>query len=500
MTSIPVAPQGWRHWHLLLALTTLLLIGLKGWNQLGIPFPLDSDAYVFLPQAIHYRLDGHLINTVYSQTIGYSPEHDGRYIWHGYLFPLITAYLMPRADYPSAALVVFGYEVITLVTMAFALATLRPRDAVAAWTMVLPLFVCAAWLDIGRPEPLIFVWFSLGLLAFLHTRSTWHPWIVGLTLGLTSATSLVPGAFFGLFYAAYLALWKTRRDCIENGIKAAWTGVMVFALTLFIYPYTFLEWCHGTSLHATVCMLQHHLKITGFIYGWITNTVYPLALFWLGLFGAVLFFYASKIDWRRRGWRFGFVVFSLIILVAIVRTSGDERLYNIVCLGPLFLFATQAMLWSMAETWTAARRKTAALVLAIFALITMVPQLDYGLLRFQIHRGLDRAHAQVLVDKIMQDEPGAIDFSLGLVSLFNQPRGGGINSGFYLSVPELPSQAPIVLIQQINPYQVTPPIFSNYTLVQNYFTDYVPRFLGFRLAQSPRAYNFAVYKRNALTP
>lgn len=437
-----------------------------------------------------------MINTVYGATVDYSPQHDGRYIWHGFLFPLLTAYLMPRADYVSAAEVIFGYQTLALILLALALSTLRPRDTAAALSLATPILISAAWLEIGRPESLIFVFFSLGLLLFLHTRPFWHPWIAGTVLGIVAATSLVPAAFFGLFYVTRLALTKPWWRCVLEGAAVAFLALPIFAASFLIYPYTAIEWYRGTCLHASLCMVNHRLTFAGFIVGWIKDTGYPLAFFWLGLFVVVLFAYLRKIAWNCLGWRWGFAGLFVILAVLIIRTSGDERLYNIICLAPFFLFATQAMIWTLAEKWPGKARKTVSLAIVLSTLATLLPQLDLATLRFYVHRGQDREHAQALVDKIVREKPGPIDFSNSLFTLFPQPTGSGLWQKSYVGVSHLESTAPIVLIQQHSPYMPAPPTFDNYTLVENHFSNYTPSLFGLRLAHSTLGYNFAVYRRN----
>src|SRR4051812_4452053 len=81
-----------RWWPATVALWIFLLTVAMGcWSKVEITEPLDGDAIGFLPQMIHFKQDGRLVNELYTDVFPYAVADDGRYVWHGILFPLITA-------------------------------------------------------------------------------------------------------------------------------------------------------------------------------------------------------------------------------------------------------------------------------------------------------------------------------------------------------------------------------------------------------------------------
>ena len=130
-----------------------------------------------------------------------------------------------------------------------------------------------------------------------------------------------------------------------------------------------------------------------------------------------------------------------------------------------------------------------------FALVVTVPLLESSALRLYADRGLDRAEAIFLLNQIMDEEPGRIDFTPALFTLTSHPRGTCLTEDDFLPDGSIRSQAELVLVQQIRPHKSLPPEFRNYTLIRNYFGSYRPGYGSIRFAESPRVYNFAVYRR-----
>ena len=204
----------WRY--LLLALVTVGAIALKGWCELGLPFPPEDDAYRFLPQILHVREDGQAINPICAHPSG------------SYVFTHLTAALIPQPDYLSLALVLFGYQAVALIALALALVRLRPPDFSTAVAFAALILIATSVLSFGRSETLAQMWSALGLLAFVYARGRGRCVVVAVTLVLVFPTSWIAGILLGMAVAAYYFL---RSPLPMTGVGSAMAfNLLGFAL------------------------------------------------------------------------------------------------------------------------------------------------------------------------------------------------------------------------------------------------------------------------------
>jgi len=373
---------------------------------------------------------------------------------------------------------------------------MRPSDGSAAVGMASSLLVCAAWSSPGRPELLVSLWVALGLVVWLNTSARWQFFIAGAVIGLTACTSPIAGLLLGFLYAIYGQMSGDWKAGLLSVLAAGMIAAIVFIIPFSLYPYTLSEWISGVLGNGASTVVYRAVGPREFIQGWLLNSVSPLGLFWIGLCTCLFLLKAWKVFSGRRSWALAwFILFTSGLFFIVVRTAPDVRIYNLAALIPLFLFLSQFMLWPMTQTWSLGKRRLLAAVLLGMALLTALPLFCNCLLRFYADEGLDRSQAKVLVQEILQKNR-RVDFSLGLFTLTEAPQGTALMPHDYLDRDTIDSTADIVLLQQINPYKATPPQYTNYTLVQNYFTSNSPKFCGVILAKSPRVYNFAIYKRN----
>ncbi len=492
-------------WPWLVGTWTLFLIALSGWLSVGFPHPTDGDSSWYLPPMLHYHQSGQLINPYFG--VNYTQAEDGRFTWHGFLFPMVGSLLMPWPSYIGVSWAQFFMQAISLVFGGILLIRQRVLEWSSGLARLMMLAVLGASLQsfAGRPDLLVCLWAMLGTLLYCSFPQPSAKMIVaGSTIGLVAATSPLPALFLSLLFLGTVSVEFPWREAFFRSAKTGAIALLVFAATFLIYPYDFSQWIAGVLTQAHASEGARHLGFTGFLAAWLADDFggsQPLALFWCAppVILACYYLLTGQVQWLP-----GLIFSMLAILILIVLIAPDVRKYNVTCLLPVFFipwlkwlqdqsphqpkgFPPQALSW----------------IVIAAALITFLPIVREALIRPHVAKGMSRVEAIKLIAELRQTHP-RVDVTNGLFSLFENPDDLRIvrfegKEVILISYPgkgnsQIPGET--LIVQQINPFRPVPPEIPHYRLVKSYFGDFSRwRIAGLKLANSPRGYNFAVYER-----
>lgn len=230
-----------------------LFFAAVGFSAFAADELLGADAIVFLPQTVPYREQGELINPVWPPAAKLDPTGAGRMTYHGFLFPMLLGQMMGRSDYAALSTTLAALYVAAAVLYCVLLGRLSRR-----WTggvlhrqllvTALVAFACASYLrgGVGRPETLAAIILMGTVLALSHVAETWHGRLAGIGIGLVTAVDPIIGVFGGLVFAGY-ATWRHAfpRAALEI-VGTAGVALIVFAVCIAWYPYSFADWLYGT--------------------------------------------------------------------------------------------------------------------------------------------------------------------------------------------------------------------------------------------------------------
>jgi len=128
----------------------------------------DGDSQCFLPIAISFSHGDGLVNPIWRPAKAYDESHPERLTWHGFLYPMLLAWLTPSSTYIGIRKVVAGIWVLTLLLSSFAVyqeaSRFKPADWKRCGLVLAAVLGTAGFLpDGGRPELLVTLLLAAGL-------------------------------------------------------------------------------------------------------------------------------------------------------------------------------------------------------------------------------------------------------------------------------------------------------------------------------------------------
>lgn len=459
-------------------------------------FPLDGDAISFVPAAESYAKGWGLVNRLYDVTFAYSPANDGRFIWHGFLTPMVLGALAFPADYQGVCHAMAFVALAALLLWAIAAARLLLQAEAPLWQRFLFVFSGSAAVggfvfNNGRPEPLATLWVSAGCVVIAYTKQgPIRDCLIGCALGLIALTSPASGVFCALGYGIFAALTIPPARWISAAFTTGLVGMAAMVACFAVYPYGINEWIGGLRSHAAAVVLEY----TGsrYIYYWFV--AFPM----LGGIATLCLLASLHYIIKDRGSlsRFVALTFLLLALFFCWRIAPDGRNYNVVALmaaGILALFC------ALAARNAFALRPKIAVACSVAAAVT-VSLGGTELLRAVAISAISHAHVtrMELQARISQiPDSGDVTVTAGLFTALpsNSLAKTVINTRIMEKEP-VPVETEWLFVQQINPARRVPPELDGYELVENRFTTEKPSLFGVSIAQTPRGYHYALYRRS----
>lgn len=500
------------------ALTVVLLLCFA---YHGYPVPVE-DPDVFSIPAVNYAQGEGLTNETWfgEYTI---LKADGKYVHHGFLYPVLLGAVMKSLHLTSAAiptilplLAVF----MTLFSAGLFYRECRRSEGRFGW---LDTAVClsAVWAQDalmltkeGRPELLalpIVTAAAWGALRFPRFDAI----IAALGIALAAATSPFAGLHFGLICTVYTLLKSETQRPIAKALVTLGLSLLFFRLSFaLLYPHPFSLWLQGTlvllanSAQIDVSAppfsswiqgpLLHGEAGTGFVrhftfYDYVKGLllspgdpgfVLPL-LFTLWAFRGALQTAKQKVG-KLRFWLAAGVSAILLLSIAHFSISDPYKHYN------LLPFITLMVLAILAYGRSSAGRLYEKLAGLGFAAMSL------GLLRtailFSIYlsSGMSLRDARQSLSQTGFDKDGLTGIDVHVLCLTDNLKSLRIlctadpNAGMW-------SYHALVKCQQ-NSGMLQPPEYAGFELIADHFRREPPRFLGIRVGNTIPGYAFAVYR------
>ncbi len=454
---------------------------------------LDGDAEYFLPQIISYTNGHGLINEYYQTAYNYSPHHDGRFIWHGFLFQVLLSDVFHTSTYTQIA---FAYSILNILCLILTAAiihihTKKNSLLISSLLLVLMLMTEGGFLIglQGRSETLSILLILIGILVLQLKNSYQKNLLVGIIVGLLTVTSPLNAFFVALALSIYLPLQLGFSKSLVSAIvfSAIGLGLSVF-LAFQIYPYQFSEWITGIGTHTktlktfgTISSWRHWLLFSGhffmgaivlltFIISFILLNSIKLNLLLKNVFrlGIVLVFFALIYYTTISGWYVSAGLVPLFLLIILSLPSLNQLQPH-----PKYLFIT---------------------VLAVFGISTIDPLL-IGIARLGKWNGPSLEQSQRNLKSDLPQLSG-IAFSAGLFVLIDNMKNNRVLLyEEYAFSKTIKSDLEYFIIQQNHSASDQPGVYENYELYIDRFAK-IKKMNG-RLGQwfQPAGFGYAIYRK-----
>lgn len=472
-------------WSTAISLCALfILAGFSSFDPPGI----DSNG--FAPAAISYKHGDGLVNPIYQRA--FDVDAGARFVYHGPLYPLALAWLMPRADASSAILVTRLYNAIGFLLASLFLYFVAFREESSFWTWLVAwtaLFALATvmWTDL-RPESLSSMFISSGILILYLVKSLpLRCILVGLCLGLIAITQptifLIANSLLLIYWAWLCDLRRILTNYSIVVITAVGVCVIFFAL---FYPFSFTEWLTGMWIHAL--MVNGHIDLSLIIPKLILTPITPGAGLVLayGLLAGGIYVFNHKADIANIP-MFAVGAVSLMFLLCFFALSTASHSYVLSGVWPLVIagivyFTTEGRRWS------------------VIVSLLLVGVLSLGILRqaveFRLYakNGMSLADARNRFAAFASNHRGVYATSDAMWAL-SENYGQMIHAVVGPNDDTLHKRPDFFVMQQYHRATLTPPDIAGWELVENNFISTAPSVLRVRIGNTPPGYQYAIYKR-----
>lgn len=470
------------------------IFALMSWHHYPM---LDGDPVAFLPYAINYAKEGFLYNPLWSSPRVVDPENPTILTWHGFLYPMTLGWLMPANSYSGIRSVITLLWSSSLILFAFVIYQfLKTKDYDKTWHLVLAIGALLGTSGLmpngGRPELLVAFFVIVSIAGLICTEIKWHSLVLGVTVGLISATSPVSA----LLYAPIVGIYACTRMPFQKAamflvLSALAAGVALCILLIF-YPFSFEYWLEGMRLHSQSVVLSDWSG------GWreairVQPSIIPLLI--LLFLSLVLGVYVIL---KRRSniefWQ-GALFFAAILVGGVYYfwLRAEDRSYNVFAFNQIIiLWVFCSSIWIL-ETSQNKSNWNKTLVHTVLCVCFLIASVDFIrrilVLPFFFQHGLKYNEARHSLQEmvLMYDD---IEISSGLFTLTEEYSHTQVSNSRHTS------KSKYFMRQQTYTGDVIPAEIQGYKLIKNNFSPVVPNYFGIKIASSCGAYNYALYRRN----
>jgi hypothetical protein len=449
----------------------------------------DGDSECFLPVAISLSHGDGLVNPIWRPMNVYDESHPERLTWHGFLYPMLLAWLTPSPTYIGIRKVVSGIWILTLLLSSFAIYKKVSRPEPLDWKhgcllLASSLGIAGLLSDGGRPELLVSLFLAAGLALAAVAPSRSHWLIFGSLLGLMMATSPVP-AFLGILVLGVYACARLRVfEAIRFLLGTYSVGLAVFLLCFAMYPFSLKAWLIGMALHSKHAVIW----IEGGLLHKMGEGPILLLFYSLLIIGCIAGLIACVKYWRCVGWRSGFIIFLGLLIGATyyfaIRSPG--RSYNMMTFSPVIIFLLVTFYEQTAKNTQIKQSNS-----IYFAILFVCALCSLGFVRqaavfpYFIKNGVSYSSAKEELNRLI-DSGESVGVTSGLFSLTE-----AIDR---IRIFQTEPDGTYLFVQQVNHGQLLPPKIPGYTMVKNTFSEVRPTLFGIKIANTCSGYNFAIYR------
>ena len=456
---------------------TVLFAGLASLKTWPV---LDGDAPAYFSPAVEFSQGRALTNPTWLPPLDESIDGPGgrRYIYHGFVYPLLIGWLGRFAGGGAAACVAWMHFFNVIAALSCAVGVLgfcRTQDGFRKiLSFMLPLFffaLCEAYA--GRPEPAVFLLMGLGLIAVQNLRGTLLSCALSFLCGLVFLASPAIGVLILLPWLAFRISRKEKISLTEIAFSVS-AVLAALALCFSFYPYSPTEWLQGVWRHSRINLALPQGQ--GFLQTWISRAQTPLLIFTFGI-TALLALRCVLQGIRNQTiaarYNFAALLFFFLFGVGKVAFFKTEASYNAVVWIPLFL----AVLLS-------GEIKKASRIAPLFALALPILGLARSSLVLIQQFKAEAVLFQEVQEVILAKEKDGIQISPGLFLAAPDPR--------QVSFGEM--ETPWRMEQQTNRGVSQPPEIPGYRLVKNRFGSPI-RILSLPISRAPGGWEYSLYQR-----
>jgi hypothetical protein len=476
-----------------------------------------GDSLCFLPVSLFEARFGQMVNPYFH--VGDTLSHE-RFLWHGWAQPMLLARLSPAPSYSGIGV---AWALLVGLQLACVLALLQ-RLAVTRTITCLGLVLCFVEFDLSggaRPELL-----GALVVAIAAWRAVGRSPTVGLAvepgalLGVLAVTqptgALTAATLLGAYWAhASLSVRQWWPESVMTGTTAL--GITIL-LTVWLYPFAIGDWLNGLLQQGRIRAQLGPAPAWPFFLspGLLPRTLWLIA----GAFGIASLATAA---WRSAGLPRLFVVLAALSLFALIHAglAYPQHRYNLDMFLPV-LGAFACMAWQRRVNQSGVAAPWLGCVAILMLVATSIP---LGKSLIEISAAAQRAdwvRHQEIVARIhaLQMEVGiervAIghNFEVAIDDLDTARRAifvanGSLQRGLFADYDE--SKVPprliraaidrrfdVIVLEQAFTGLREPPDIADFHLVENRFST-PAMILGYAVGRTPKAYNYAVYRRTQST-
>jgi hypothetical protein len=454
----------------------------------GIPI-LDGDADFFSP-CIFDLATGRGFVHPFVFVIPNNP--DRLCIWHGWLYPYLTALFSWSDSYQTINVSNMVLCIISFLISAAALFLISKKNRALAALLCLPIALLVLQ-QVGRPEVVVTGLVGSAAIALTKfVRRNGQITALAPLLGITAAASPSAGVSYAMLTAALSAIRSpTCKGFFYRTPSIGLISVITLMVsTLAFAPVGLTIWLNGIFTNAITQYVErkdaYSARLFMTYYGF--NPKFPMLVIYLCL-GFYIFYITIK---NATGWRksylitFGFVLTIYIINMAIKLPETD---YNFILLIPAIVFATAHFIET--ESLVARRLRYTAIGISAVAAVSLI---YLNLTTLISLAGVTQPEFEAGIN-FLSRRLGMVEtnltFGVPLAEVVGYER---------VTVSADAHQASYIVSQQANSGTLMPRQIPGFRIIVNRFNEKPPGLFGIRIANTRKDWSYAIYCRNDVCP
>lgn len=451
--------------------------------------PPSTDSNGFAPAAIYFKQGNGFTNPIYQRA--YDVDNQARFVYHGPLYPLALAFLMPRADAYGAILITRLFNAASFLIGAlfiYYVSFWREQTALGWIVSIVSLFALATvtWTDL-RPESLASIFLGCGILTlYLTNTSIWSCALVGLCAGALMLTQpaifLIASAALLMFWGWRFNLWQIAFNYLFVGLTAA---VVVGAFFIFVYPFPFSDWIAGMRTHASIAFIPTDLSMV--IPFLILTPNIPMAGIVL-LYGIVIGIFYARLHKGRITCAPAFFIGAMGLILSLWFFTLSVATHNYVLAGVWPL-----VLGGIVYLSSDKEHSRAIISIVLLGILSLGAFRQVALFSFYLKHGVGLTEARSKFSDFAAKNPGIIATSDSMWTL-SEDYSRMINALKGANDENLVKRPDFYVLQQYRSGNLDPPEIGGWQLLENGFLP-APRMFGIRVGNTPPGYQYAVYKK-----
>ncbi len=472
-----------------------------GW--FGYPVAAQNDGAWFIVPAIRLAEVHQLDNPIdwVATGVTFDPSGGSRFVAYPPLFEIVLHYFIsPGSAVPpplQAFIAIAFMNAVAIALSAWALymiATMKGKPltwpAVIIICAALLLVLRASWSFNGRPEVLLRLLFTLGVVLFLRMRQPLHrAAALGVVLGLMAATHVLGPVFFFALMVFFFCWGNDLKTSLKYiGLSLA-AGLATFGLVMQLSPYSIAETIQGIWGIGIFALVRDVPKKPIFAL-FFKNPILILGgitVAGLLFFPLRRFLHSKKINVTGSAVLQGLSV--LLVGAYTVFCIIDIRKYYLM---PFILLVPAGLLYYIVHVSARNYIKYSSALIFAFLVASMLKPLILFPPFLADGMNLYEARAQ-FANIVKEDSPARIELLGSHMWVLSESYDKMI-AGEALAKYQIPKY---MLLREEGEAPEAPQELGPCMLTHNFYTFKKPTLFGIRLANTTPGYNFAVYDCHA---